>query len=84
MTETPVTLTIVHDANAKLLLCVGLRHRFDIINVQTKQVTLLKNIVTYRVSCMTYNRSSVFIGFPGISPCLIALSFFFSRFLVKK
>ena len=49
MTETPLTLTIVHDASEKLLLCVGLRHRFDIINVKTKQVTLLKNIVTYRV-----------------------------------
>ena len=50
MTETPLTLTIVHDASDKLLLCIGLRHRFDIINVKTKQVTLLKNIVTYRVS----------------------------------
>eukprot|EP00111_Clytia_hemisphaerica_P002541 TCONS_00007245-protein len=77
VTETPITLTIIHDAKDKLLLCVGLRHRFDIVNVQTKQVTLLKNIVTYRkpkiVSALdifdednpelllTYSHSSVFV-----------------------
>lgn len=46
--ESPQTLTIVHDINHELLMCVGLRHRFDVINAQNKKISVLKNIVTYR------------------------------------
>ena len=66
VTETPLTLTIVHDFNEKLMLCVGLRHRFDIINVETKQVSLLKNIVTYRVSLDFYFLATNYIVWPLI------------------
>lgn len=75
--ESPRTITIVHDINDQLLLCIGLRQRFDVINVQTKQVSVLKSIINYRkpkiVSALdvfdeekpelllTYSHTSVFV-----------------------
>lgn len=51
MNGTPKSLTIVqsHKDRDDLHLCLGFRTRFDVINVQTKEVSILKNFVAYRV-----------------------------------
>ena len=50
MNGSPKSLTIVQTIKNDLHLCLGFRTRFDVINVQTKEVSILKNFVAYRVN----------------------------------
>ncbi|XP_065647136.1 GTPase-activating Rap/Ran-GAP domain-like protein 3 isoform X2 [Hydra vulgaris] len=84
VSEPPRTITITTDINKDLILCLGLRFRFDVINVKTEKVSVIKNIIMYRkpkiVSALdvfdednpelllTYSHSSVFVRVHDILP----------------
>ena len=49
LSDVPQLLSIAIDANNDVLLCLGFKTRFDIINIETKELKLLRKIENAKV-----------------------------------